>query len=210
MSGHFVSLEGVEGSGKSTLARGLAAALRERGREVVELREPGATQLGERIRAVVLDPGQAAVEAWSELFLMLAARAQLVGERIRPALDEGSWILCDRFADASTAYQGYGRGLGREVVERLNEQATGGCMPALSLLVDLDPQAGRSRQAHAPDRMEREDIAFHERVREGYLEIAAAHPGRFVVLDGQQSPSALLRSAFERLRSLDPQLDQLV
>ena len=206
MGGRFLSFEGVEGSGKSTLARAVAAALTNCGQPVLLLREPGSTALGERIRSVVLDAQEQRVEPWSELLLMLAARAQLVRERILPELQVGSWVLCDRFADASTAYQGYGRGLGRELVETLNRYATADRLPDRTYLVDLDPSVGRARQSHAPDRMEREAMDFHRRVREGYLELARADRARFVVLDGTMSPQALLRATWTNLRQLVPDL----
>ena len=153
--GMFISLEGVEGAGKSTLADGLESRLRSAGRVVRRTREPGGTGLGEAVREVVLDPRHAPVSPWAELFLMLAARAQLVQAFIEPALARGEFVICDRYADASTAYQGAGRELGLEAVRQLNHQATRGRMPELTLLLDVDPTVGRSRQSHAPDRMER-------------------------------------------------------
>ena len=140
--GWFISLEGGEGAGKSTLADGLQSRLEECGRTVLRTREPGGTGFGEAVRAVVLDPAHTDVSAWAELFLMLAARAQLVDEKIRPALARGEVVLCDRFADASVAYQGVGRGLGFDAVRELNLRATAGCMPDLTLFLDLDPRVG--------------------------------------------------------------------
>jgi dTMP kinase len=197
--GLLLTLEGVEGAGKSTLAEELSNRLREAGHDVVRRREPGGTALGEAVRAVVLDPahaGDRGVSPWAELFLMLAARAQLVHEVIEPALARGQTVLCDRFLDASTAYQGAGRLLGLDTVRALNLQATGGRTPDLTLLLDLDPAAGRSRQAHAPDRMEQEALEFHLRVREGYLRLAALEPERFVVLDASQPAASVLEAAW--------------
>lgn len=197
--GLLITLEGVEGAGKSTLADGLGARLRSAGHDVVRRREPGGTSLGEAIRSVVLDPahaGDRGVSPWAELFLMLAARAQLVHEVIEPALAQGQTVLCDRFLDASTAYQGAGRLLGLETVRALNLQATAGRTPDVTLLLDLEPAAGRSRQAHAPDRMEQETLEFHRRVREGYLRLAAIEPERFAVLDATQPAAAVLDAAW--------------
>jgi dTMP kinase len=207
VSGRWLSFEGVEGSGKSTLARNMASALGACGHPVLALREPGSTALGERIRSVVLDAAQERVEPMAELLLMLAARAQLLRERILPALaDATTWVLCDRFADASTAYQGYGRGLGREFVEALNRHATADRLPDRTYLVDLDPQVGRGRQTHDPDRMEREALEFHRRVRDGYLDLARREPARFCVLDGALPPLQLLQAAWTDLRRLAPEL----
>ena len=204
--GLFLSFEGVEGGGKSTLADRLADAFLQLGREVVRVREPGTTGLGEAIRSVVLAPHHRPVEPWAELFLMLAARAQLVTERIRPALTRDAVVLCDRFADASVAYQGHARSLGPEQVVRLNAIATQGCMPALTFVLDLDPREGRSRQTGTPDRMEQEEIGFHERVRAGYLAIAQSEPQRVKVLDASASADEVARAAWAAVAKLDPAL----
>lgn len=205
--GCFISFEGGEGSGKSTLQRRLARALEGAGRAVLCVREPGGTDVGERIRAIVLDAaGQGRVEAWTEMFLMLAARAQIVRERIQPALASGHVVLCDRYMDASVAYQGGGRKLGTDVVRRLNHLATGGCVPDLTFLLDLDPRSGQDRLRHPPDRMEREALDFHEAVRRTYLELAESEPERFCVLDGRLSPARLAETAWtivtQRVRGL--------
>lgn len=200
--GCFISLEGGEGAGKSTLADGLQTRLVECGRTVLRTREPGGTGFGEAVRAVVLDPAHTDVSAWAELFLMLAARAQLVHESIRPALARGEVVLCDRFADASVAYQGVGRGLGFDAIRELNLQATTGCMPDLTLFLDLDPRVGRSRQNGNPDRMEREEIAFHDRVREGYLRVAGIEPARVRTLDASRSAAEVLENAWKLVTSV--------
>lgn len=204
--GMLISLEGVEGAGKSTLADGLQSRLEAAGVVVRRTREPGGTSLGEAVRAVVLDPEHGQVSPWAELFLMLAARAQLVAEFIEPALVRGEFVICDRYADASTAYQGAGRELGLEAVRELNQRATGGRMPHLTLLLDLDPAAGRARQSHDPDRMEREDLLFHTRVREGYRELARLEPGRIHVLDASRPPAEVLEAAWRDLVSRRPDL----
>lgn len=195
--GVFVSLEGGEGAGKSTLADTLQARLESCGRRVLRTREPGGTSFGEAVRAVVLDPAHPSVSAWAELFLMLAARAQLVHERIRPALERGDVVLCDRFADASVAYQGVGRDLGFEAVRELNRRATGGCMPDLTLFLDLDPRLGRARQSGEADRMEREEMAFHDRVRAGYRQVAEAEPARVRTLDASLDRARVAELAWE-------------
>lgn len=206
--GMLISLEGVEGAGKSTLADGLQERLAEAGAVVRRTREPGGTSLGEAVRAVVLDATHGEVSPWAELFLMLAARAQLVRELVEPALARGEVVLCDRYADASTAYQGAGRELGLEAVQELNRRATGGRFPDLTFLLDLDPREGRARQSHDPDRMEREDLDFHLRVREGYLELARRESERFVVLDARRDPAALLEAAWTVLLERRPELRQ--
>jgi len=203
-AGLFVTLEGVEGAGKSTLADALEERLRAIGHTVVRLREPGGTSLGEAVRSVVLDPAHGDVCPWAELFLMLAARAQVVHERIEPDLAAGRTVICDRFIDASTAYQGAGRGLGIERVQELNRLATRGRSPDLTLLLDLDPAAGRRRQHDRPDRMEQADLQFHRAVRDGYRSIASAEPRRFVVLDAALPASDVARSAWEALTARFP------
>lgn len=205
--GRLITLEGVEGAGKSTLAEKIAERYREAGREVVRAREPGGTGLGEAIRAAVLDPAHGPVSPWSELFLMLAARAQLVQELVEPALAAGRIVLLDRYADASTAYQGGGRRLGIERVRALNRLATGGRMPDRTLLLDLDPEVGRARQGADPDRLEREDLSFHRRVREAYLELASLEPERFVVLDARRPPEELAGQAWKALQALESGVD---
>lgn len=207
-SGLFISLEGVEGAGKSTLADGLERGLVASGMEVVRRREPGGTSLGEAIRSAVLDPAHGEVSPWAELFLMLAARAQLVHEIVRPALERGAVVLCDRFMDASTAYQGAGRELGIDRVRELNALATHGYAPHVTFLLDLDPALGRARQSAAPDRMEREELDFHRRVRAGYLQLAADEPHRFVVLDAAQDAAFLLGQAWAQLGHRLPALPE--
>jgi len=183
--GLFITFEGVEGCGKSTQTELVAKWCRERGRDCVVTREPGGTPLGEHVRDVVLDAGLA-VEPPAELFLYLAARAQHVLTVIRPAIDSGRWIICDRFADSSVAYQGYGRGLGAGFVSDLNLIATGGLVPDITFVLDTDVQAGldraRSVSGHASgtagDRIESASVEFHREVQRGFREIAANEPDR--------------------------------
>src|SRR3954447_26749113 len=174
----LVTIEGLDGAGKTTLAHALFAALAERGLAVELLREPGGVPASERVRKLVKDPALP-IGARSEALLYAAARAQLVDERVRPALDAGRWVLLDRFVDSSLAYQGEGRGLGVEAVAAVNAFATGGLEPDRTLLLRLDPAAGRARQAgrgEAPDRLEREADAFFARIAAAYDALAAAHP----------------------------------
>lgn len=202
--GLLVTFEGPEGSGKSTLIAGLVAHLRARGIEPVVTREPGGTEIGERIRAILLDPASSDMTPETELLLMVASRAQLVRRTIRPALAAGSLVLCDRFADASVAYQGYGRGLGRELVDRLNAVALEGLAPDLTLLCLLPPEAGLARIAgRAPDRLDAERLDFHRRVCDGYRALAAADPRRFRVLDAAGGPQQTLDAALAALRGLE-------
>lgn len=202
--GLFVTFEGPEGSGKSTLVAALAAHLAERGCEALVLREPGGTAIGERIRNILLDPASQEMSPQTELLLMEASRAQLVREKIEPALDAGLIILCDRFADASVAYQGFGRGLGDRLVERFNAFATGGLEPDLTFLCLLPPAQGRQRlEQRRTDRLDREDLAFHERVYEGYQTLAASGSPRFAVLDATQPPPALREEALAHLARLE-------
>jgi dTMP kinase len=185
--GKFITLEGVEGTGKTTQVALLCDYLRGHDVDVVETREPGGTPLGESARRLLLEPGDDAPSARAELLLFLAARAQLVARVIMPALEAGKWVICDRFSDATIAYQGYGRGLDVEAIKSLDEFATGGLSPDRTILLDLDVETGITRAvagkkefggAGRGDRMESEDLKFHRRVRDGYLSLAEQEPGR--------------------------------
>jgi len=194
--GRLIAFEGVEGAGKSTQLELLRQALEGQGgpgdrrssppvgrpREVVVTREPGGTAAGERVRALLLDP-EVELDPRAEALLFAAARAELVAEVIRPALERGAVVLSDRYLDSSLAYQGGARGLGRGPVEAVNRFATGGLLPDLVVLLDLDPADGLARRARDPDRIEAQDIDFHRRVREAFRDLAAADPGRFAVID---------------------------
>ncbi|MEO5811610.1 MAG: dTMP kinase [Rhodanobacter sp.] len=195
--GKFISLEGGEGAGKSTLLAGLRGALEQRGVVVVQTREPGGTALGEAVRAIVLDPALHGMEAEAELLLMFASRAQLVREIVEPALHTGQWVLCDRYVDASYAYQGGGRGQPAARIAELESWACAGLQPDLTLLLDLPVATGRERIAGRgdADRIEVEADAFFERVRSVYRARAAAQPERFCVIDAGQAPAAVLRAA---------------
>ena len=197
--GKFISFEGSEGCGKSTQIRRFVDWLRGTGREVLVTREPGGTAVGEKIRHLLQhDPDAAALTAESELLLFAASRAQLVREVILPALDRGVWVVADRFLDSTTVYQGVGRGLDREAVQRINAFAVGAALPELTFLLDLDAATGHSRAVAASgdqhDRMESEPLAFFESVRRGYLELAAAEPGRIAVIDAGASIDEVFES----------------
>jgi dTMP kinase len=180
--GRLIAFEGVEGSGKSTQLELLRRVLEGRGREVVVTREPGGTPAGERVRAVLLDP-EAELHPRAEALLFAAARAELVEAVIRPALERGAVVLCDRYLDSSLAYQGAGRGLGQSPVEEVNRFATGGLLPDLVVLLDLDPASGLRRRGGQLDRIEAQDLGFHQRVRQAFRDLAAADPERFAVVD---------------------------
>jgi dTMP kinase len=198
----LITVEGIDGAGKTTLVAGLVPELRERGIEVVALREPGGVELAERIRALVMDPALS-VEPRAEALLYAAARAQLVAERVVPELAAGRWVLLDRFVDSSLAYQGAGRELGVEAVAQINEFATGGLVPDLTLLLAVDPATGRARRGGGTaDRIEREGEEFFARTAAAYEAIAAAAPERVVVLDASAAPAALLAAAADAVANL--------
>jgi len=201
--GLFVTFEGGEGSGKSTQIARLAARLRAAGIEPLLAREPGGTPLAEGVRALLLDPA-GSLEPLAEALLMEAARADLVARVLRPALEQGRVILCDRYDDSTLAYQGAGRGLDPDVLARLNRIATGGLQPGLTLLYDIDPAHGlerRSGSGRELNRLDRESRAFHERVRARFLELARAEPARFVVLDAAAPEEALERRGWQALEA---------
>jgi len=185
--GRFISLEGVDGSGKSTQASMLADALRDREHEVVAVREPGGTPLGEAIREVVLGPD--AMSPWAEALLFAAARAQLVADVIRPALEGGKWVVADRFLDSSLAYQGTARGLGIERVVQVNAPAIEDCMPDLTIIIDIAPGSAADRRAGrgSVDRIEDEGEALQEAVAAGYREVARLFPERIALVSGAGS-----------------------
>ena len=193
--GLLITFEGGEGTGKSTQAARLTARLRAGGSSVVSAREPGGTEVGERIRAVTREPAS----PLAELFLFEAARAQLVAEVIEPALAAGAVVILDRFTDSTLAYQGHGRGLDLATIVELNAVATHGIRPDLTLLLDLDVDTGLARKLGeiGHDAIGKEHRDFHERVRSGYLELAAAEPQRWVVLDGTLPPQELQESVWE-------------
>lgn len=199
--GYFITFEGIEGSGKSTQMELLKRHLEARGTEVLALREPGGTVLGEKVRAILLNSSDEPVDPMAELFLYEACRAQIVANIIRPALSSGKTVICDRFTDSTLAYQGYARGLDIGAIRNMNDMATGGLAPALTLLIDLEPEAGlkrawariNDRQGELEDRFERESVEFHGKVRKGYLSIAESDPARVRLVDGAREIPVIQR-----------------
>lgn len=194
----FVTFEGIDGSGKSTQAELLRERLEASGLDVVVTREPGGTDLGERIRELLLHGGH--VSPWAEALLYAASRAQHVDEVIRPALERGEWVVCDRYVDSSVAYQGVGRELGLDRVLDLNLAAVGGLMPEHTFLLELDPAETSGRLQGDHDRLEREPGDFHARVAAGYRELAARFPDRIAVLDATLPPDTLAEEVYGSLR----------
>jgi dTMP kinase len=214
VSGLFISLEGGEGSGKTTQLRRLARHLETNGLSVVSTREPGGTLLGETVRALLVRESPDPPDPLAELLLYEADRAHHVATLIRPALQAGHVVLCDRYADATEAYQGWGRSLPLPVIRTASELATGGVWPQRTLLLDLPPELGIRRalarsgtsDGRGEERFEAEDLSFHRRVREGYLSIARAHPERVRVVDASGSPEETFRALWGGVRDLFPQL----
>ncbi len=202
--GLLITFEGPEGSGKTTLINAIASHLAAKGEEPLILREPGGTDIGERIRNILLDRASEGMCPETELLLMVASRAQLVREKIRIGLQAGMIILCDRFADASVAYQGFGRGLGEKQVHALNKLALGEVEPDLTFLCLLPPEEGQKRlHRETTDRLDRETAEFHQRVYEGYQAMAVSGVLRFKVIDATESPEEMLDKALGHLTRLD-------
>jgi len=202
--GRLITIEGIDGAGKTTLAAALVAALKDRGIDVLLLREPGGVPAAERIRELVIDP-DLHVTARTEALLYAAARAQLVEEAVEPLLREGKWLLLDRFIDSSLAYQGGGRKLGIDSVRAINEFAIRAALPDRTLLLMIDPDLGRNRsrsRAAEPDRLERERDDFFERTVSAYLELAAQDPKRIRKIDASRPPDEVLAAAVEQLTDL--------
>jgi len=184
LRGTFISFEGSEGSGKSTQARLLRDWLKRQGIDTILTREPGGTPIGERIREVLLSLDHKEMDPITELFLYLASRRQHIKELIEPALNSGNVVITDRFSDSTLAYQGYGRGLDLSLIESLNRTATGGLSPDLTIVLDVDVREGLSRNLEIKsDRLETEDIEFHEKVRKGFIEIAKKEPERVFIIE---------------------------
>jgi dTMP kinase len=213
--GLFIVFEGVEGSGKSTQVQALVKTLETEGHRVLATREPGGTPVAERLRALLLDPNSDQIEDRTEALLLAAARAEHVEKVVRPALDAGTIVICDRFIDSSLAYQGYARGLGEAIAE-INRWAVGGLLPDVVVLLDLDPEEGLLRvdarlqgvggspPVNGQDRMEREDLGFHQRVAEGYLQLARADRGRFIVVDAAADEATVATRVRTALRAWLP------
>ena len=183
MKGKFITFEGAEGSGKSTQAHLVEQELIKRGKDVLLIREPGGVKISESIRDILLDVANTAMTNESEVLLYMAARAQLVKEVIAPALDEGKIVLCDRFLDSTVVYQGYGHDMDMKVIEAIGAFATKGIAPDLTLLFDIEVEKGLSRTGAQKDRIEQRSVAYHNRVREGYLQLAKDHPERIHIIE---------------------------
>ncbi|MCH7580635.1 MAG: dTMP kinase [Chloroflexi bacterium] len=200
INGLFITLEGGEGAGKSTQSKALAAALSGQGREVVSTREPGSTPLGDRLREILLGI-DSELDPLAEAMLFAAARAELVSTVIKPALDLGDFVICDRYSDSTVAYQGYARGVDLMSIGQLNQIATGGLVSDLAVLLDL-PVAEGLRRSGDSDRFKSEDAAFHERVRAGYLALAEHDAERWLVVDATQPPETVTATILERVETL--------
>lgn len=194
--GSLITLEGIDGAGKTTLAEGLKGKFSPR-KAVTLLREPGGTRVSEAIRRFLLDSANQDIKETTEAFLYAAARAQVVVERVRPALESGELVILDRYTDSTLAYQGYGRGLDIDFLHALNTLCSQGLVPELTLLLDLDPLLSVRRQTGTADRLEEAGAAFLTRVREGYLQLAAAEPQRIKLIDARQTPEQVLAQATE-------------
>lgn len=204
----FITFEGPEGSGKSTQIRLLAAALERQGARVLVTREPGGTEIGNAVRAILLNRRHTEMSIRAETLLFNAARAQIVDQVIRPALAAGQTVLCDRYADSTLAYQGYGHGQPLEPLRRLVEYATGGLVPDLTIYLDIDVREGlRRKQTGAAEewnRIEEKTLAYHQEVRRGYLALAAQEPHRWLVVDAAQSIDAVHDAILAQVQALAP------
>lgn len=201
MAGSFIVFEGGEGAGKSTQETVLAQWLEGRGLSVVRTREPGGTPAGEAIRTILLSNDYAGLTDRAEALLFAAARGEHAAQIIRPALEGGAIVVCDRYLDSSVAYQGYGRGLGPDFVRNLSLWATRDLVPDLTVLLDVDPSIGLSR-VQSPDRLESEPIEYHQRVRQAFVDLAAANPDRYLVIDADQDKDAIAQRIRRRVADL--------
>ncbi len=203
MRGRLITLEGPDGSGKTTQLLHLTSWLAALGYTILKTREPGGTRIGERIRELLHDPLHTEMVAHTEILLYSASRAQLVAEVIRPALEEGTIVLCDRYFDSTYAYQGYGRGLSLDDLHSITEFAVQGLVPDLTLYLDIPPEVGLQRRAQSGEtlnRLDRETLAFHTRVRGGYLALVDAEPGRWCVIDATRSIDEVHRDLQDVIR----------
>jgi len=202
--GLFITFEGGEGCGKSTQSRLLLKKIEQQNIPVVLTHEPGGTALGNELRKALKRKRDSSISPQAELFLVAASRAQLVAELIRPALEEGKVVLCDRFTHSTMVYQGYGRGLDFTAINMVNNMATGNLNPNLIILLDISPEQGLARKQSLKDRFELEDLSFHRRVREGYLKMAAAEPDRWLVIDASLPKAKVAGIIWDRVSRLLP------
>ena len=202
MKGKFITFEGIDGSGKTTQINLLEEKLSQQGISTLILREPGGTKLSEKIREILLDRENINLSPSVESLLFVAARAQLMAEKIKPSLERNQFVICDRYTDSTVAYQGYGRGLNVEYLEELNKFATDSIQPDITIILDVDPEKAAIRMASdVPDRLESTGINFFLRVREGYYEIAHRYPQRCVIIDGSQSESEVFELVLKEVNN---------
>ena len=202
MIGKFITFEGIDGSGKTTQINLLKAKLSQQGISTLILREPGGTKLSEKIREILLDRENINLSPSAESLLFVAARTQLMAEKIKPSLEQNQFVICDRYADSTVAYQGYGRGLNVKYLEELNKFATDSIQPDITIILDIDPKKAAIRMASdVPDRLESTGINFFLRVREGYYEIARQNPQRCVIIDGSQSESEVFKLVLKEVNN---------
>ena len=202
--GLFITFEGGEGCGKSTQSRLLLKKLEQRDIPVVLTHEPGGTALGNELRKTLKRKRDSSISPQAELFLLAASRVQLLAELIRPALEEGKVVICDRFTYSTLVYQGYGRGLDFTAIKMVNNMATGNLNPDLIILLDISPEQGLARKRSLKDRFELEDLSFHWRVREGYVKMAAAEPDRWLVIDASLPKGKIAEIIWDRVSRLLP------
>ena len=202
MTGKFITFEGIDGSGKTTQINLLEAKLSQQGISTLILREPGGTKLSEKIRGILLDRENINLSPSAESLLFVAARTQLMEEKIKPSLERNQFVICDRYSDSTVAYQGYGRGLNVEYLEELNKFATDSIQPDITIILDIDPKKAAIRMASdVPDRLESTGINFFLRVREGYYEIAHRYPQRCVIIDGSQPKSEVFELVLKEVNN---------
>jgi len=207
--GLFITFEGGEGCGKSTQSRLLLKKLEQQNIPVVLTHEPGGTALGNELRKTLKRKRDSSISPHAELFLLAASRAQLVAELIRPALEEGKVVVCDRFTHSTMVYQGYGRGLDFTAIKMVNNMATRYLNPDLIIFLDISPEQGLARKQSLKDRFELEDLSFHRRVREGYLKMAAAEPDRWLMIDASLPKGKIAEIIWERVSRLLPSSSSL-
>jgi dTMP kinase len=199
----FITFEGGEGSGKSSQAKAIYGRLKRRGIPAILIHEPGSTNLGQKISRLLKWAHNTEISPLGEMLLFNAARSQLVSHVIKPALEEGKIVICDRFADSTLAYQGYGRGLNLDTIEQINSLACQGIQPYITFLLDIPVEAGLARKSQrAPDRFEKEALAFHQKVRKGYLEMARQEPQRFLVIDARKPKGEIAAIIWQRVNDL--------
>lgn len=198
--GLFITVEGLDGSGKTTQIRLLKELLVSMGYEVVLTREPGGTNIGEKVRSIILDPANTDMEPMTEMLLYASARAQLVAKVIRPSLEDGKMVICDRFVDSSIVYQGFGRGIDLKIVEDVNSFALDGIMPDITFFFDICPTAAlKRRTAEDMDRIEREQIDFHEKVYSGYKKLAEMYPERIKAINSERPVDEIFKDVRENI-----------